>query len=255
MGRSWEAEAEYRQALAILQKLADDHPAVTEFRFFLANSHYSLGYLLLDTGRATEAEVESRQTLAVFQKLADDDPLNPDCRNELANAHSSLADVLRAVGRAAEARAGYDRAIAIHERLVNTPSSRPWFRSSQAATLRRRGLVRQRWAIGPARRPTSGRRSGCSRACPRGRARSGSRPPAAAGRWRAWPEWRAQRSRRPRGNRRPTRRWDCSSRPSRRATVTGPRSGPRPGSTRCASRPDFQLLMMDLAFPTEPFAQ
>ena len=42
-GKSSEAEAEYRKALAIQQKLADDNPAVADFRSRLASSHNNLG--------------------------------------------------------------------------------------------------------------------------------------------------------------------------------------------------------------------
>ena len=50
-GKPAEAEAEFRTAVAILQKLADDNPAVTEFRSYLALSHNNLGTLLSETGK------------------------------------------------------------------------------------------------------------------------------------------------------------------------------------------------------------
>ena len=46
-GKLAEAEAEHRKALALYQKLADDNPAVTEFRNSLASSHDTLGILLV----------------------------------------------------------------------------------------------------------------------------------------------------------------------------------------------------------------
>jgi eukaryotic-like serine/threonine-protein kinase len=54
-GKPSEAEAEDRKALAIQQKLADDNPAVTDFRSRLADSHHSLGILLSERGRPPEA--------------------------------------------------------------------------------------------------------------------------------------------------------------------------------------------------------
>ena len=84
MGKPSEAEAEYRQALAIYQKLADDNPAVTDFRSYLASSHYSLGILLRETGKPAEAEAEYRKAMAIHQKLADDNPAVTDFRNSLA---------------------------------------------------------------------------------------------------------------------------------------------------------------------------
>ena len=60
-GKPAKAAAKYRKALAIQQKLADDNPAVTEFRSSLALSHNNFGLLLLNTGKPAEAEAEYRK--------------------------------------------------------------------------------------------------------------------------------------------------------------------------------------------------
>ncbi len=91
-GKSSEAEAEYRKALAIQQKLADDNPTVTEFRDSLAVSHINLGILLTNyTGRSSEAETECRKALAIQQKLADDNAAVTDFRSTLAGSHITSA--------------------------------------------------------------------------------------------------------------------------------------------------------------------
>ena len=64
-GKTAEGEAELREALEISQKLADDNPAVTEFRVFLANHHYGLGNLLFRSGKSPEAEAEYRNALVI----------------------------------------------------------------------------------------------------------------------------------------------------------------------------------------------
>ena len=89
-GKPAEAEAEYRKALAIRQKLADDNPAVTEFRSRLADSHNNLGVLLRETGKPAEAEAEYRKALAIQQKLADDNPAVTEFRSDLAVSHDNL---------------------------------------------------------------------------------------------------------------------------------------------------------------------
>ncbi len=65
-------------ALAIRQKLAADHPAVTDFRSRLAGSHNNLGNLLVATGRPAEAHgvagAAQLGTRAIRKKLADDNP-------------------------------------------------------------------------------------------------------------------------------------------------------------------------------------
>ena len=105
-GKPAEAEAEYRRALAIQQKLADDHPAVADFRDGLANSHNNLGILLMATGRPAEAEAEYRAALAIRQKLADDHPAVTEFRSRLAGSHHNLGNLLSDDGQAGGGRVG-----------------------------------------------------------------------------------------------------------------------------------------------------
>ena len=60
--------------LALLRRLVDEHPEVTDFRKQLAFRHNSLAKLLLQTGKLPEAEAESRQALAIVRKLVDEHP-------------------------------------------------------------------------------------------------------------------------------------------------------------------------------------
>ncbi len=141
-GKPTEAEAELRRAVEILEKLAVDNPAVTEFQMWLANSHTSLGNVLAQTGRPTEAEAELRRTLEIRQKLADDSPKVPMHRDAVAVGYLHLADLALARGGLAEARDGYDRAIAVTERLARDDPKSPIYRSYLVRSLRRRGLAR-----------------------------------------------------------------------------------------------------------------
>ena len=86
-GKPAEAEAEYRTAMAIQQKLADNQPAVPDYRKRLEWSHVNLGLRLLDTGKPAAAEAEYRQALAIREKLADDHPAVADNRSRLAGGH------------------------------------------------------------------------------------------------------------------------------------------------------------------------
>ncbi len=76
------------------QKLADDNPAVTDFRDCLAKSKGMLGILLWQMGKPTEAEAECRTALAICQKLADDSPAVTYFCDGLANALNSLGGVV-----------------------------------------------------------------------------------------------------------------------------------------------------------------
>jgi eukaryotic-like serine/threonine-protein kinase len=141
IGKPSEAEAEHRQALAMCQSLADGNTAVTEFRNGLAASHISLGVLFLNLGKPQGAEAEQRKALALYQKLAEDNPKAHQYRNGLASALTSLGDVVRRLGRAAESRDVCARAIAIRERLATENPTTPIYRSHLADSLRSHGLA------------------------------------------------------------------------------------------------------------------
>ena len=112
-----EAEAEYRKAIALWQKLADDYPAVTEFRSGLAVSLNNLGLLLNDSGRQSESEAEFRKAIALMQKLADDNPAVTEFRYGLAINRPNLAIPLP--GKPSEAEAELRKAIALFQKLAD----------------------------------------------------------------------------------------------------------------------------------------
>jgi tetratricopeptide (TPR) repeat protein len=127
-GRPAEVEAEYRRALEILQKLAAENPAVTEFRSELAQSHYNLVHKLLAKGRAKEAESELRAALAIQEKLAGENPAVPEFRSSLAFSHTFLGALMQAKGRPAEVEAEYRRALEISQKLADDNPTVPEFR-------------------------------------------------------------------------------------------------------------------------------
>jgi eukaryotic-like serine/threonine-protein kinase len=111
------AVAEHRTALEIRQKLADDNPAVTEFRSDLAQSYNNLGWLLSNTGQPAAAEVEYRKALVLQQKLADDNPAVAELRHTLANSRNNFGLLLADTGRPAAAEAEYRKTLAIYQKL------------------------------------------------------------------------------------------------------------------------------------------
>ncbi len=118
MGQESQEEAEFRRALDIYQKLADDNPAVTKFRSDLAFSHNNLGLVLMD-GRPSAAAAEFRKGLALYQKLADDNPAVIAFRSDLAYSHNHLGWLLWNTGKLAEAEAVLRNALAIHQKLAD----------------------------------------------------------------------------------------------------------------------------------------
>jgi hypothetical protein len=162
-GKPAEAEAEHRAAISIRQKLADNNPAVTEFRNWLAQSHDNLGWLLSGTGKPAEAEAEYRRALEFFGKLSTDNPKVAAYRDEEANTGNNLSVVRRRLGRPADAGALCDgpSASARHwsGRIPGCRVTAPgWPRTSSTA-----GWPSWPKATGPALRPTSGAPRGCTR--------------------------------------------------------------------------------------------
>jgi tetratricopeptide (TPR) repeat protein len=128
-----EAEAECRKAIALRQKLADDYPAVTEFRSDLAGSLNNLGWLLSEAGKPTEAEAELRKAIALLQKLADENPAVTQFRLWLAAFQGNLAGVLMDVfGKPSEAGTELRKAIALLQKLADDNPTVIQFRNSLA---------------------------------------------------------------------------------------------------------------------------
>jgi tetratricopeptide (TPR) repeat protein len=128
LGKDPEAEAAYRQAQAIFDKLAADFPTVPQYRQDLAASHYNLGVLLAGLGKRPEAEAAYRQALAIQEKLAADLPTVPEYRRDLAKSHNNLGVLLAGLGKHPEAEAAYRQALAIREKLAAEFPTVPQFR-------------------------------------------------------------------------------------------------------------------------------
>jgi eukaryotic-like serine/threonine-protein kinase len=255
MGRPSEAEAEYYASQAIAQNLADDNPNIIGHRNLLALNRTKLGLLLLQTGKPGEAESACRTALAIMQKLADDNPSSMIIRNQLPFAYSNLGDVVRSLGRVAEAKDLYDRMIALTVPTDKEDPTDPEYLSQLVGAVWRRGLtlrdlgdtagaaadVRRAMQLSEGLPPRYVRylfEKACSHAALASLAgRAGSGVSAAEG------EAAAARA----------MQW------LRRAVAVGYRNT---NELRIESaldplrdRPDFQALMMDLAFPADAFAR
>jgi serine/threonine-protein kinase len=254
-GRLAEAEAECRTALAILQKLAEENHAVADIRSVLGMSHVVLGQLLLQRGRPGDAEVECRTALAIQERLVADNRTVTLFHRRLAYALEILGDVARSRGRPAEAEGLYDREIAVREPLVREDPTNLKQRYWLVRAIRRRGLARRELgepagAAADTRRalglcdglpPRSGRdlfETACCHAALAGLAgRAGSGVQAAEGETEA------------------ARAMECLG----RAVAMGFRNANEirieSALDPLRSRDDFWHLMMDLAFPADPFAR
>jgi serine/threonine-protein kinase len=128
LGELKEAEANYREALALRNQLAADFPTRPDFRQILATSHNHLGLLLRETSRPKEAEQAFQDALTLQKQLVADFPTQPEFRQELAVSHYNLGRLLRDTGRLGEAEAAFHDARTLQERLAADFPTRPEFR-------------------------------------------------------------------------------------------------------------------------------
>ena len=132
--------------MAIQQKLADDNPAVTDFRNRQAQGHNDLGILLSDTGKPAEAEAEYREAPGIRQKLADDYPAITEFRSRLAASHHNLGHPAggdgQAVGGGGRVSPGHGDSI---EKLADDDPAVTAFRANWRTPLQpRRPAARRR---------------------------------------------------------------------------------------------------------------
>jgi tetratricopeptide (TPR) repeat protein len=131
--RAQEAEAAYRDALAIQKQLAADFPTAPQYRQGLALSLNTLAGLLKGPlGRPKEGETAHRDALAIQKQLAADFPTVPEYREDLATSHNNLGNLLRDTGRAQEAEAAYRAALPIQKQLAAEFPADPRYRQNLA---------------------------------------------------------------------------------------------------------------------------
>jgi tetratricopeptide (TPR) repeat protein len=130
LGQTAEAIAGYRAALAKQQKLAEDFPAVPEYRRNLARAHNNLGAVQADRNQVEQATEQFRKALAVRQKLADEFPTEPEYYLDLAGSHNNLGLLLTAQNQREQAAEHYRKALAILQKLVRDFHAVPAYRQS-----------------------------------------------------------------------------------------------------------------------------
>jgi serine/threonine-protein kinase len=112
------ALAAYDRSRLIKQRIVDEHPGVAEYRRDLASSYISIGLVFREAGRPAEALASHETAVAMLQSLVDAYPAVALFQSNMANSLDEAGDTLRLIGRTAEARASYKRALAIVDGLV-----------------------------------------------------------------------------------------------------------------------------------------
>jgi serine/threonine-protein kinase len=116
-GKMTEALTAFEASRRVKQRVAEEHPGVAEYRRDLAITHHNIGCVLRESGRLAQALAAHQATLAIQRALAATYPAVTGIQRDLANGLNEAGDVLRLMGRPAEAQASYEQALAILEAL------------------------------------------------------------------------------------------------------------------------------------------
>jgi serine/threonine-protein kinase len=143
IGRTDEALRSFEAARTLLEALVKEHPAITEFRRQLAYSGSQIGTLLADSGRASEALRPYEDARDLLETLAQANPSVAEIRNDLARCYSQLGHALMAIGKPVQALASCENARALRETLVAANPSLSGYQSDLAATLGTIAALRQ----------------------------------------------------------------------------------------------------------------
>ena len=144
MGRPDEALAYFRSALETWKRVVDDNPARYAEPIELGSTYNRIGWLLFARGRMTEALEQYEAARGVFQKLIDRFPphLLHRTRSELSNILINIVEIERRQGRLDKARASCDRAIAMREAVIKEFPEVLGYRIRMGECLLRSGQVR-----------------------------------------------------------------------------------------------------------------
>jgi serine/threonine-protein kinase len=143
-GHTAEALASFGRARAIRQALAENNPSSAQFQSDLAQSYNSIGFLQQETGHLAEALASLEPARAILQKLADTNPAVTQFQGDLAQNYQTIGSVQDQTGHPAEARSAYDRARTILQKLVDANPTMTIFQSRLAMSHSFVGQAQQR---------------------------------------------------------------------------------------------------------------
>jgi serine/threonine-protein kinase len=117
-GRTDEAVASHRGDLGIRRQLVQDYPNSAPYRDQLASSQFLFADLLAATGRADEARQEQREGLALREGLVRAEPNVDAYKTSLAAGYSETARMELDAGRTSEALRRLEQAGSIYDQLA-----------------------------------------------------------------------------------------------------------------------------------------
>jgi eukaryotic-like serine/threonine-protein kinase len=142
-GRPIESLAAYEQAQAIYQKLADADPLAIQFQRDLAMNYSGIGSMLGSIGRPSDALAALKKGQAILQNLVDANPNVSDFQRELAVIHNNIGARFSEMGKPAEALAALENGRAIRQALADANPRVIGFQRDLAISLFYIGDLRQ----------------------------------------------------------------------------------------------------------------
>ncbi len=112
------AEVDYREALKVRKKLADDFPSTPDYRRDLANTYSDLAILLRATDRPQKADEMNDEALSILEKTVADFPDLPSYRQELASRLQNRGVFLLARNQLPEAETVLDKSQRMYSALA-----------------------------------------------------------------------------------------------------------------------------------------
>jgi serine/threonine-protein kinase len=134
LGKRWEAESLFLEAIRLLEGLVDSERSPDDERE-LASARNNLAVLRREQGKFDEALKLHRRALDLQEALAKANPDHLQYQADLGSSEHNLGRFLAAQGKQKEALAAYEEARAIRERLVAREPMQPTYTSDLADTL------------------------------------------------------------------------------------------------------------------------
>jgi tetratricopeptide (TPR) repeat protein len=129
LGKRPEAEVQYRQALAIREKLAADFPDVPQYQIDLGGICCNLGHLVRDSGRPSDSLPWFEKAIRTLSVVYEKERQLVEAKEFLRNSHAGRASAHDRLHKLSEAVKDWDKAIEL------TPKAeQATYRIARAAT-------------------------------------------------------------------------------------------------------------------------
>jgi serine/threonine-protein kinase len=129
------------KAVAVLDQLARDQPAVPNYRFALAKALATLATLEHRAGRSAESLASGERARGIYHDLARDDPTDERYPSGLAEVETHLGLLHREGGRLDQARATYQHTQVLLQHMVRDHPANGTYQSELGQVLRNLGVL------------------------------------------------------------------------------------------------------------------